>query len=133
MSDFFLEEKLTQVEAVGEKDKIMAKLSPVRTEKWKEILKLNAEGVVKTGEFVRLEAELTKLRKRFESERFLFWDGIERADERFESCIHRGKTLAIKKDEDGSLVVVEFDLPKQPTIGLFVMPPPGEHGEHEDA
>lgn len=130
--DFFLEEKLTEVEPVGEKDKIMAKLSAARTEKWKEILKLNAEGIVKTQEFMRQEAELNKLRKRFESERFLFWDNIEKADERFESVVHRGKTLAIKKDEDGSLVVVEFDLPKQPAIGLFVMPPPDEHGQPED-
>jgi hypothetical protein len=129
--DFFLEEKLTEVEDVGNSDKILAKLSSQKTEEWKEILKLNAEGIIKTQEFARLEAELNKLRKRFDSKRFLFWDKVESADERFESVRQRGKTLAIKKDDDGSLVVVEFDLPKQPQIGLFIMPPPDGKSDYE--
>jgi hypothetical protein len=124
MDDIFLQDKLTEIEEVGPKDKIMAVLSPQKTEEWNQIIKLNAEGIVKTGEFMRMNQELNKLRKRFESMRFLFWDKVEKADERFESAVQRGKTLAIKKDGEGKLVVVEYDIPEQPKIGLFVMPPP---------
>lgn len=127
LEDAFLHQELTEIESVDEdKDKIMAKLSPKKTKLWEEIMNLNAEGVGKAYEYKRLEQELLKLRLRFESKKFLFWDSIEQADERFESVSQRGKTLAIKKDADGSLVVVEFDAPKSKLngMGLFIMPPP---------
>lgn len=126
IEDIFLHKELTEIEAVGENDKIMAKLSSEKTKIWEEIVAINAEGTVKAQEFVRLQMELLKLRKRFESKQFLFWDAVEQADERFESAIQRGKVLAVKKDEDGSLVVVEFDAPKSKLegMGIFIMPPP---------
>lgn len=122
--DMFLQEKLTEIESVGDNDKIMAKLSEEKTETWKEIMTLMAKGVVKAQEAARLTQDLAKLGKRFESKQFLFWDAVEQVDERFESAIQRGKMLAVKKDEDGSLVVVEFDAPKSKLGGIFIMPPP---------
>ena len=128
IEDIFLQEKLTEIEPVGDEEKIMAKLKPDKAQIWEEIIQINAEGMMKAQEFVRLEKDLMKLRVRFESKRFLFWDMIEQADERFESAAQRGKVLAIRKDEDGSLVVVEFDAPKQNIGGIFIMPPEGLDG-----
>ena len=130
--DFFLERELTEVGAVGDNEKVVATLSAQKTEEWNEILRINADGIIKSQEFVRLQADLNKLSKRFESKRFLFWDKIEQADERFESVAQRGKTLAIRKDDDGKLVIVEFDLPKQPKIGLYIMPPPDGTDQKSD-
>ena len=126
IEDVFMKQELTEIEPVGDDDKIMATLSPEKTKMWEEIVELNAEGTMLADEYKRLERQLIKLKMRFESKQFLFWDMIEQADERFESAVQRGKLLAIKKDEDGKLVVVEFDAPKNKLdgMGIFIMPPP---------
>ena len=126
--DMFLQEKLTTIEEVGDGDKIMGKLGEEKTQTWKDITAINAEGAIKAQQLLRLERDLTKLSKRFDSKRFLFWDAVEQSDERFESAVQRGKMLAVKKDADGSLVVVEFDAPKSKLNGIFIMPPPDEMG-----
>jgi len=129
IEDVFLQEQLTEIEPVGDDDKIMATLSPEKTKIWEDIVAVNAEGAIQTQELLRLERHLVKLKKLFESKQFLFWHEIEQADERFESAVQRGKMLAIKKDpeQDGKLVVVEFDAPQQNIGGaLFIMPPPEE-------
>jgi hypothetical protein len=124
VEDPFLHEQLTEVQNVGPDDKIMAKLSEQKTEEWNDILNLNATGIAKTQDVQRQEEELQRLQKRFESKRFLFWDIIESKDERFESARQRNKMLAVKKNNDGELVVVEFDTPKLRDIAALLLPPP---------
>lgn len=127
IEDIFLQEKLTEIEPVNEEtDKIMGMLSPEKTKVWEEIIEINAKGATLAHELMRLEQELIKLKRRFESKQFLFWDEIERKDERFETMAQRGKVFGIKKDIDGRLAIVEFDMPKSKLGGIFIMPPPEE-------
>lgn len=121
--DVFLREELMVVEEAKEGENILATLSPKKASQWDEVLSLNAKGVELTQEFLRLQNKLQRLRQRFEARRFIFWDEVESTDERFESVMHRGKTLAIRRDPEnsGKYVVVEFDLPQGP-MGVFVMP-----------
>ena len=128
IEDVFLQEKLTEIESVAENDKVLGILSPGKAKTWEEIIKINAEGAEKVLELMRLERDLLRLKKRFESKQFLFWDEIEQKDERYETATNRGKLLAVKKDDDG-LVVVEFDAPKPSLGGMIIMPPPPEDSE----
>jgi len=123
LEDIFLQEKLTEIPQVAEGDSILAMLSPAKAGVWEEIIKINAEGAEKVLELIRLERELSKLKKRFESKQFLFWDEIEQKSERYETAAARGKDLAVKQDEDGLLVVVEYDAPKPSLGGIVIVPP----------
>jgi len=127
IEDIFLQEKLTEIEPVNEQtDKIMGMLSAEKTKIWEEIIDINAKGAGLAHELMRLEHELIKLKRRFESKQFLFWDEIERKDERFETAAQREKIFGIKKDVDGRLAIVEFNMPKTKLGGIFIMPPPDE-------
>ena len=131
IEDVFLQEKLTEIGPVVDGDNIMGVLSPGKAKVWEEIVKMNADGAEKVLELMRLERDLLKLKKRFESRQFLFWDEIEQKDERYETAASRGKMLAVKKDDDGSLVVVEFDAPKPSLSDFFAAapPPPEDPGD----
>jgi predicted nucleic acid-binding Zn-ribbon protein len=124
--DIFLQEEMKEIESVKDNETVVAKLKEDKAEIWREILDINAKGAELAHEYIRLSRELSKLKKRFEAKRFLFWDMIEQADERFESLDQRGKTLAVRKDEDENLVVVEFDIPQSNLGGFLLMPPPDQ-------
>jgi len=123
--DVFLKEKLNTIPEIDEDDNILASLTPESTAAWKEITAISAEGTVKMHELMRLGKQLDTLKKRFESKHFLFWDVTIPKDERFETAEQRGRGLAVKQDETGGLVIVEYELPKSTLPGIMLIPPEG--------